>query len=194
MQAAEKEIQFTLKGQQVAGQFSVVDASGLVLFGSFIPTVMPDGTEGVIAAWSVCIPAPPSPPICTDQVLGLAPRSAVTMLPGGNGVELNFDTANMILLFGSAGPSTWKGTFVRYNGFFAHSVETTGDQESKDIIPGSPDPNVVWTLVQKTTGKRHESTAIFNGTIGSRPVASPLPNGTFSTHSGGVAVFRITAP
>jgi hypothetical protein len=125
---------------------------------------------------------------------GFAPRSAVTLVAGGDAVVLDFDTTKMLMSTAPYGPSTWKGTFRRYTGLFSQQVETTGENTITNVNPGWPDPNVTWTLTQRTSGRRQESTAIFTGMVGSRIVTSVSPNGRMLVHNGGVMTIQTPAP
>jgi hypothetical protein len=188
---AQQEVQFKLAGQQIEGNVTVHNpVSGVAINGHFSPAILPDGTEVILAVWSVCVqpPAVPATP-CSHQVAGLAPRSAVDVSPGGDAVELDFDTSTMLALITSSGPSAWRGSLRRHTGLFSRSVETMGETEVTDVLPG-PTPDATWTLVQKTTGRRYDSTAIFSGVIGSDVVTSLVPNGALHTHGGGIAVVR----
>ena len=201
LQAGDKQVLLKLSGQQVSGGFTSLDpASGLMLSGSFNDVLLPDGTRGIFAFWNACLPPPPTPPpeppppLCPTMAAGILPASAASA--SGGAVTINFDTAKMILLFASSGPSAWKGTFSPYTGLFSTSAQTTGNQENSTVLPGFPDPATLFTIVQRTGGNRQQGTANFAGTVGPHAVAAPPmgANGSLFVHSGGTVSVQYTAP
>jgi hypothetical protein len=197
--ATEREVLFKLTGQQATGFVSVFDPIANVFAGgSFSSIVLPDGTEALFVIWSTCTsPDPMFPPVCTDNIVGIAPKTAVRGTGNGETLDVDFDSTKLLQVFSSTGPSTWKGRLSRYTGPFSFAMITAGQEESTNVYPDFFNPAGTIKFVQKITGGKQTYSTVFTGTIGSRQISAPPvgPNGNVFTHRGGtMVVTRTTIP